>query len=270
MGRFEGKVVLVTGAARGQGRVHARRFAAEGADVVALDVCAPVVPGLGYPPARPDDLAETVRQVEQVGGACVAKVADVREQAGIDEAVAEGLDRFGRLDVVVANAAVVSYHRTWEVPEDQWHAVVDSNLTGVWRTIRATVPPMIDAGQGGAIAFTSSAAGLKGFALLGHYAATKHALVGLMRSLAIELGPYDIRVNTVHPGVVDTPMGRDPSVQEAIAAHPELTAAYQGTNPIAGGQSPDDIADAVLWLCSQEARRITGATLPVDGGTVVR
>jgi NAD(P)-dependent dehydrogenase (short-subunit alcohol dehydrogenase family) len=200
----------------------------------------------------------------------VATGADGREPVGLDEAVAEGLDRFGRLDIVVANAAVVSYHRVWEVPEDQWQAVVDSNVTGVWRTVKAVVPPMIEAGEGGAITFTSSAAGLKGFALLGHYAATKHAVVGLARSLAIELGPHGIRVNTVHPGVVDTPMGRDPSVQDAIAANPELTAAYQGTNPIPGGQTPDDIADAVLWLSSDEARRITGATLPVDGGTVIR
>src|SRR4051812_4327260 len=202
MGRFDDKVVLITGAARGQGRAHARRFAAEGANVIAVDVCAPVLPDLGYPPATEEDLAETVRLVEQAGRGCVARVADVRDQAGLDAAVREGLDRFGRLDAVVANAGVTSYHLGWEVPEEHWATVLDVNLTGVWRTVKAAVPTMIEAGNGGAITITSSAAGLRGYGYLGHYAATKHGLVGLMRSLAIELGPHDIRVNTVHPGAV--------------------------------------------------------------------
>ena len=212
MGRFDGKVVFITGAARGQGRAHAQRFAAEGADVIAVDVCAPVLPDVGYPAATEEDLAETARLVEQEGRGCVARVADVRDQAALDAAVAEGLDRFGRLDVVVANAGVASYHLTCDVPEEHWATVLDVNLTGVWRTVKAAVPPMIEAGKGGAITLISSAAGLRGYAYLGHYAATKHGLVGLMRSLAIELGPHGIRVNTVHPGAVDTPMGHDPDV----------------------------------------------------------
>jgi len=271
MGRFEGKVVLITGAARGQGRALARRFAAEGANVVAVDVCAPVLPDLGYPPATEEDLAETARQVEQAGRGCVARVADVRDQAALDDAVAEGLDRFGRLDVAVANAGVASYHLAVEVPEEHWATVLDVNLTGVWRTVKAVVPPMVASGDGGVITITSSAAGLRGFPYLSHYAATKHALVGLMRSLALELGPDGIRVNTIHPGAVDTPMGHDPNVPRIIEESPRLAAAYTSPRPLGGGaQTPDDIADTVLWLSSDEARFVTGATIPIDGGTVVR
>jgi SDR family mycofactocin-dependent oxidoreductase len=271
MGRFDDRVVLITGAARGQGRAVARRFAAEGANVIAVDVCAPVLPDLGYPAATEDDLAETGRLVEQAGRGCVARVADVRDQAGLDAAVAEGVDRFGRLDYVVANAGIASYHLTLDVPEEHWATVLDVNLTGVWRTVKAGAPAMVAAGNGGVITITSSAAGLRAFPYLGHYAATKHALVGLMRTLAIELGPDGIRVNTVHPGAVDTPMGHDPNVPRLIEESPRLTSSYTSPRPLGGGaQTPDDIADTVLWLSSDEARFITGATIPIDGGTVIR
>ena len=216
-GRFEGKVVLVTGAARGQGRAHARRFAAEGANIIAVDACAPILPDVAYEAATEEDLHETARMVEKEGRGIVAHVADVRNQAALDAAVAEGVDRFGRLDVIVANAGVASYYRTWEVPEEHWAIVLDVNLTGVWRTVKAGLPAMIEAGNGGAITFISSAAGLRGYSYLGHYAATKHGLVGLMRSLTLEVGQYDIRVNTIHPGAVDTVMGHDPDVQRIIA-----------------------------------------------------
>jgi SDR family mycofactocin-dependent oxidoreductase len=271
MGRFDDKVVFITGAARGQGRALARRFAAEGANVIAVDVCAPVLPDLGYPAATEDDLAETGRLVEQAGRGCVTRVADVRQQGALDAAVAEGVDRFGRLDVVVANAGIASYHLAVEVPEEHWAAVLDVNLTGVWRTVKAAVPAIVAGGEGGVITITSSAAGLRAFPYLGHYAATKHALVGLMRTLAIELGPDGIRVNTIHPGAVDTPMGHDPNVPRLIEASPQLTASYTSPRPLGGGaQTPDDIADTVLWLSSGEARFVTGATIPIDGGTVVR
>lgn len=271
MGRFEGKVVFITGAARGQGRAHARRFAAEGANVIAVDVCGPVLPDVGYEPATPEDLATTARLVESEGRGVVARQADVRDQAALDAAVAEGLDRFGRLDIVVANAGVASYHLTWEVPEEHWAIVLDTNLTGPWRTVKAALPAMIEAGNGGAITFISSAAGLRGYSFLGHYAATKHGLVGLMRSLALEVGQYDIRVNTIHPGAVDTVMGRDPDVARIIAEHPEITRSYGGGRPLGGGsQSPDDISDALLWVSSDEARFVTGVTLPIDGGSVIR
>jgi SDR family mycofactocin-dependent oxidoreductase len=271
VGRFEGKVVFITGAARGQGRAHARRFAAEGANVIAVDACAPILPDVAYPPATVEDLQETARLVEREGRGIVTRVADVRDQTSLDDAVAEGVDRFGRLDIVVANAAVASYYRVWEVPEEHWATVLDVNLTGVWRTVKAALPPMIEAGNGGAITIISSAAGLRGFAYLGHYAAAKHGLVGLMRSLTLEVGPYDIRVNTVHPGAVDTVMGRDPDVVRIIEESPDETRAYTGVRPIGGGmQQPDDISDAVLWISSDEARFVTGVTLPVDGGSAMR
>lgn len=270
-GRFEGKVVLVTGAARGQGRAHARRFAAEGANVIAVDACAPILPDVAYEAATVEDLQETARLVEQEGRGIVAHVADVRDQAALDGAVAEGLDRFGRLDVIVANAGVASYHLTWEVPEEHWAIVLDVNLTGVWRTVKAGLPAMIEAGNGGAITFISSAAGLRGYSYLGHYAATKHGLVGLMRSLALEVGQYDIRVNTIHPGAVDTVMGNDPDVRRIIAEDPRTTAAYTGQRPLDGGaQKVDDISNALLWISSDEARMVTGITLPIDAGASMR
>lgn len=270
-GRFEGKVVFITGAARGQGRSHARRFAAEGANVIAIDACAPILPDVSYEPATVEDLAETARLVEQEGRGIVTRVADVRDQSALDAAVAEGIDRFGRLDVIVANAGVASYHLTWEVPEEHWATVLDVNLTGVWRTVKAGLPAMIEAGNGGAITFISSAAGLRGYSYLGHYAATKHGLVGLMRSLTLEVGQYDIRVNTIHPGAVDTVMGNDPDVRRIIAEDPRTTAAYTGQRPLDGGaQKVEDISNALLWICSDEARMVTGIALPVDAGAAMR
>ena len=269
--RFEDKVVLITGAARGQGREHARRFAAEGANVIAVDACAPILPDVAYEAATEEDLRETARLVEQEGCGVVAHVADVRNQSALDAAVAEGLDRFGRLDVIVANAGVASYHLTWEVPEDHWAIVLDVNLTGVWRTVKAGLPAMIDAGNGGAITFISSAAGLRGYSYLGHYAATKHGLVGLMRSLTLEVGQYDIRVNTIHPGAVDTVMGNDPDVRRIIHDDPRTTAAYTGQRPLDGGaQKVEDISNALLWISSDEARMVTGITLPIDAGASMR
>lgn len=269
--RFEDKVVLITGAARGQGREHARRFAAEGANVIAVDACAPILPDVAYEAATEEDLRETARLVEQEGRGVVAHVADVRNQSALDAAVAEGLDRFGRLDVIVANAGVASYHLTWEVPEDHWAIVLDVNLTGVWRTVKAGLPAMIDAGNGGAITFISSAAGLRGYSYLGHYAATKHGLVGLMRSLTLEVGQYDIRVNTIHPGAVDTVMGNDPDVRRIIHDDPRTTAAYTGQRPLDGGaQKVEDISNALLWISSDEARMVTGITLPIDAGASMR
>lgn len=270
-GRFEGKVVFITGAARGQGRSHARRFAAEGANVIAIDACAPILPDVSYEPATVEDLAETARLVEQEGRGIVTRVADVRDQVALDAAVAEGIDRFGRLDVIVANAGVASYHLTWEVPEEHWATVLDVNLTGVWRTVKAGLPAMIEAGNGGAITFISSAAGLRGYSYLGHYAATKHGLVGLMRSLTLEVGQYDIRVNTIHPGAVDTVMGNDPDVRRIISEDPRTTAAYTGQRPLDGGaQKVEDISNALLWICSDEARMVTGIALPIDAGAAMR
>lgn len=277
-GRMEGKVVLVTGAARGQGRAHAVRLAQEGADVIAVDSCAGIDTVVGkYPPATREDLDQTVVEVEKAGGRIVARVADVRDQAGLDAAVAGGVDELGGLDGVVANAGIASYGRAWELDEATWQDMIDVNLTGVWHTAKAAIPRLIDAGRGGAMVFTSSIGGFKGIQQVGHYVSAKHGLVGLMRNLANELAPYRVRVNTVHPTNVDTHMIQNPGTWGMFApGDPEPTQdkAVAGFTSLNALEVPwiesVDVANAVLFLLSDEARYITGATLPVDAGAAIK
>lgn len=264
MGRFDGKVVLITGAARGQGREHAVRLASEGARLLLLDLCAPVE-STTYEPATVDDLDESVRLVEKSGGQVIARRGDVRSAVDVSSLVGDGVDAFGRLDGVIANAAICSYGRLWELTDAQWHETVDVNLTGVWQTVRAVVPAMIDADNGGSIVITSSGAGLKGIPMLGHYGATKWAVVGMARTLANEVAAHRIRVNTIHPTAVRTPMGDDPGLRSAFDAHPEYGRSFGNMLPV-GKIDASDIADAVLWLLSDEARWVTGVALPVDAG----
>src|SRR6187402_1130823 len=198
MGRLEGKVAFVTGAARGQGRSHALRLAEEGADIVAVDVCRQLA-SVPYPMATPEDLTETAKLVEDLDRRIVVREADVRDSARLADVVAEGIGEFGRLDIIVANAGIVSMAPTLELDEDSWQEMIDVNLTGVWKTLKAAVPAMIEAGNGGSVIITSSAAGLRGFANIAHYVAAKHGVVGLMKTLAQELAPHMIRVNTVNP-----------------------------------------------------------------------
>jgi SDR family mycofactocin-dependent oxidoreductase len=277
-GRMEGKVVLVTGAARGQGRAHAVRLAQEGADVVAVDLCAGIDTVVGkYPPATREDLDRTVVEVEKLDRRIVARVADVRDQAALDAAVAEGVAELGRLDGVVANAGIASYGRAWELDEATWQDMIDVNLTGVWHTAKAAIPRLIDAGRGGAMVFTSSIGGLKGIQQVGHYVSAKHGVVGLMRNLANELAPYGIRVNTVHPTNVDTHMIQNPGTWGMFAPgdpEPTQAKAVPGFTSLNALEVPwiesVDVANAVLFLLSDEARYITGATLPVDAGAAVK
>jgi SDR family mycofactocin-dependent oxidoreductase len=264
MGRFDGKVVLITGAARGQGREHAVRLASEGARLLLLDLCAPVE-STTYEPATPAELDETVRLVEKAGARVIARRGDVRSAADVSGLVNDGVDTFGRLDGAIANAAICSYGRLWELTDAQWYEPIDINLTGVWQTLRAVVPAMIDADNGGSIVITSSGAGLKGLPMIGHYGATKWAVVGIARTLANEVAAHHIRVNTVHPTAVRTPMGDDPGLREVLDAHPEYGRSFGNMLPV-GKIDASDIADAVLWLLSDEARWVTGATLPVDAG----
>jgi SDR family mycofactocin-dependent oxidoreductase len=276
MGRMEGKVALVTGAARGQGRSHAVRLAQEGAWIVASDICAEVG-STHYSLATSEDLEQTRRLVEDEGGKILTVGADVRKLSQVEAAVAAGLAEFGHIDVVCANAGIGSLGRAWELSEKQWHDMIDVNLTGAWNTVRATIPHMIQAGRGGSIIFTNSVAGTLGRPNMAHYAASKHGLVGLMRSLANELAPYFIRVNSIHPGNVDTDMvqnvtGRrlllpdveNPSREEFAAAATELS-----LMPVPWVESID-ISNAVLWLASDEARYVTGVTLAVDAGAAVK
>lgn len=276
-GRMEGKVVLVTGAARGQGRSHAVRLAQEGADVVAVDLCDGIGTVVGkYPPATREDLDETVALVEKLDRRIVARVADVRDQAALDAAVADGVAELGRLDGVVANAGIASYGRAWELDETTWQDMLDVNLTGVWHTAKAAIPQLIDAG-GGAMVFTSSIGGFKGIAQVGHYVSAKHGVVGLMRNLANELAPYRVRVNTVHPTNVDTHMIQNPGTWGMFApGDPEPTQekAIPGFTSLNALEIPwiesVDVSNAVLFLLSDEARYITGATLPVDAGAAIK
>lgn len=264
MPRFDGKVAFITGAARGQGREHALRLAAGGADVVLVDACAPFAT-TGYEASTSADLAQTVRLVEAEGRRALPFEVDVRDSPAMIDAARQAAGELGRLDLVVANAGICSYGRLWELTDEQWHEMLDVNLTGVWHTIRAVVPALIEAGNGGSVVLTSSGAGLKGLPMLGHYGATKHALVGLARSLANEVAEFGIRVNTVHPTAVRTPMGNDPDLVGVFGKFPQFRRSFGNMLPV-GKVDASDITDAVAWLLSDEARYVTGVALPVDAG----
>ncbi|GAB2825294.1 mycofactocin-coupled SDR family oxidoreductase [Actinocorallia aurea] len=268
MGRLDNKVAFITGAARGQGRAEAVRLASEGAAIIAIDINGSASEYVKYAPSTQSDLDETVRLVEEAGGKILAKQADVRDLAAIQAVVDEGVALFGGLDIVVANAGIVNYGRTWEITEEQWQDVLDTNLTGVWKTIKATVPTLIAQGRGGSIIITSSVAGLKGLPFLAHYASSKHGVVGLAKVLANELGEHDIRVNTVHPHGVATGMN-DSSMTDFLATSPMLGPIFMPTLPYQVVEA-EDIANIVAFLASDEGKFITGAQLPVDLGALNR
>jgi SDR family mycofactocin-dependent oxidoreductase len=262
-----GKVAYVTGAARGQGRSHCIRLARAGADIVAIDACAAVAEHNGYPPATPEDLAETVSLVEGEGRKIVADEVDVRDLAGQQRMVADALEQFGHLDIVVANAGVMNWGRLWEISAQQFQEVIDVNLTGLWNTVKAVVPPMIDAGNGGSIITISSAAGIKAVPGCGHYCASKFGVVGLTNSLAVELGEFGIRVNSVHPYGTDTPMGNDTSMWQMFADHPNFIHSFSpGALPTDSLAAPDLVSDIVVWLASDASSLITAAQIPAEKG----
>jgi SDR family mycofactocin-dependent oxidoreductase len=276
-GRVAGKVAFITGAARGQGRSHAIRLAQEGADIIAVDILEDV-PGIPYAGATEADLAETVKLVEALDRRIVASKADVRNYAALQAAVDDGVAQLGRLDIVSANAGIgTSPHHAWEIDADTWQTMIDINLTGVFNTAKAAIPHLIAGGNGGAIILTSSAAGLQAYENIAHYVSAKHGVVGLMRTLALELAPYMIRVNSIHPTQVDTPMIQNEATYKLFRPdleHPtreDFAPASQSVNalPIPWVE-PVDISNAVLFLASDEGRYITGVTLPVDAGTVIK
>lgn len=272
MARLDGKVAFITGAARGQGRSHALRLAEEGADIIAVDACEEIetVP---YALAEPNDLEETVRLVEDLDQRIVARQADVRDAEQLEAAVQEGMSQFGRIDIVCANAGILSMDPTWELSEQKWQDMIDTNLTGVWRTCKTALPHMIERGEGGSIIITSSTSGIKGLPNLAHYTAAKHGVVGLMKVLANELAPHMIRVNTVNPTVVDTDMVQNEAMYNLFvpdAENPGREQFAEGVTAINALPIPwtevRDISNAVLWLASDEARYVTGIMLPVDAG----
>ncbi|MEV6060112.1 mycofactocin-coupled SDR family oxidoreductase [Nocardia asteroides] len=275
MGRVSGKIALVTGAARGIGRAQAIRLAEEGADIVAVDLCGPV-DTVVTPPANAEDLAETVRAVEATGARAVAATVDVRDGAALRGAVDAAVAELGGLDIVCATAGISSSGGALELTEQQWQTMIDVNLTGVWQTCKAATPHLIERG-GGAMVLTSSIAGLRGLVGVAHYVAAKHGVVGLMRSLAKELAPHYIRVNSVHPTNVDTPMIQNDHVRKMFRPDREQptraefaeAARHMNMLPIPWVE-PVDIANAALFLGSDEARYITAVTLPVDAGSTQR
>jgi SDR family mycofactocin-dependent oxidoreductase len=266
MGTLDGKVAFITGAARGQGRSHAIRLAQEGADIIAVDLCEQIAT-VAYPMATPEDLAATVKEVEALDRRIVASQADVRDRAGLQAAFDAGVAELGRIDIVLANAGIAPMAIGAADPQ-QFLDVVDVNLTGVWNSVEVAKQALIDGGRGGAIVLTSSTAGLRGIAGdspggIG-YTAAKHGVVGLMRSYANTLAPHSIRVNTVHPTGVNTPMVVNAQMEEFLASG-AMEGALTNALPVEMLEAID-ISNAILWLVSDAARYVTGVTLPVDAG----
>jgi SDR family mycofactocin-dependent oxidoreductase len=268
-GALQGRVAFITGAARGQGRAHAIRLAREGADIIASDICAPVSDSISYPAATPEDLAETVRAVEAEGRKVLARAVDIRDDAALRQLVSDGVEQFGRVDILVANAGVLSWGRIWELTDEQWDTVIGVNLSGTWRTLRAVIPAMIEAGNGGSIVVVSSSAGLKATPGNGHYSASKHGLVALTNALAIELSEFGIRVNSIHPYSVDTPMIEPELMMQVFAEHPHYIHSF---GPMLlqpnGFMAAAEVSDVVAWLAGDGSGTLTGAQIPVDKGVL--
>ena len=268
----------ITGAARGQGRAHAVRLASEGADVIAIDICGPISDTITYPPATTEELTETVRAVESTGRKVLAREVDIRDLAALEQVVADGVEQFGRLDIVVANAGVLSWGRMFEMSEEQWDTVIDVNLNGTWRTIRAAVPAMIEAGNGGSIIIVSSSAGLKATPGNGHYSASKHGLVALTNALAIEVGEFGIRVNSIHPYSIETPMVEKEAMMAIFAKYPQYLHSFapmplrpvnhQGKKGLQEFMRPEEVSDVVAWLAGDGSATVSGSQIAVDRGTM--
>jgi len=266
-----GRVALITGAARGQGRSHALALAAAGADIIAADICAPVSTA-PYALAAPEDLAQTVRAVEELDRRALGIECDVRSSDALDAVVAAGLAQFGKIDILVANAGIWALGRIWELTDEQWQEVIDINLTGAWRSLKAVVPSMIE-NRSGSIVLTSSVNGFEAGAGMTHYVAAKHGVLGLMRNAALELGAYNIRCNAVCPGIVDTKMNDWQGAYDMMAGGPGGTPqdrqyAAHNWSALAGRGllAPSAISKAVLWLASDDSNDVTGVALPIDGG----
>jgi SDR family mycofactocin-dependent oxidoreductase len=276
-GRVAGKVAFVSGAARGQGRSHAVRLAQEGADIIAIDICRPIE-NVVYPAATPADLAETSDLVKGYDRRIVTAEVDVRDFDALKAAVDSGVEQLGRLDIIVANAGIGNGgNKLHKIREDVWQDMMDVNLSGVWKTVKAGVPHLIEGGRGGSIVMTGSVGSHKALAHTGHYIAAKHGVLGLMRSFAVELGHHSIRVNSVHPSQVNTPMTMNevtfklfrPDLEnpgpEDFAPFSQMTHIM----PVPWVEAVD-ISNAVLFLASDESRYVTGVSLPVDAGALLK
>lgn len=274
MGLLDGKVALITGGARGQGRAHALVSAREGADVVLVDI-ADQIGTVPYAMAREEDLAETVRQVEALDRRAISVVADVRSQQQVDGAVARGIAEFGHIDILIANAGIWTQGPFWELSEESWDDMIGVNLTGVWKSAKAVAPHMMERGSG-SIVITSSVNGLEPGADYAHYVAAKHGVIGLMKNIALELAPHGVRCNSINPGAIKTPMTDHQGAWDMFAGHEGGTEA----DMMAGGYSfhalkgmtflpPEVIANTALYLNSELAAAVTGVTIPVDAGHMI-
>ncbi|OBA64804.1 3-ketoacyl-ACP reductase [Mycobacterium sp. 1100029.7] len=277
-GRVEGKVAFITGAARGQGRSHALRLAQEGADIIAVDICTAISSNSEIPPSTPDDLAETADLVKGLNRRVVTAEVDVRDYPALKAAVDSGVEQLGRLDIICANAGIGNGGQTLDkTSEADWEDMIDVNLAGVWKTVKAGVPHLISQGQGGSIILTSSVGGLKAYPHTGHYIAAKHGVVGLMRTFAVELGQHFIRVNSVHPTNVNTPMFMNegtmklfrPDLENPGPEDLKVAAQFMHVLPV-GWVEAIDISNAVLFLASDESRYITGLPVTVDAGSMLK
>ena len=273
MGQLEGKVAVITGGGRGQGRAHAVRLASEGADIVVCDITEQVG-SVPFPTGRPGDLDETVAEVEKLDRRCVALEADVRRTADMTRLADTAMAEFGRVDFLLANAGILSLDdATWEITDDAWEDMIAINLTGVFKTCRAVVPHMIartgdDAG--GAIIMTSSVAAIKGFPGCTHYSAAKAGMVQLMRVLATELAPHRIRVNTIHPTGVSSPMSNNDFFPTWMTENPALGDGMRGNLMPIEALPESDVSDVVAFLCSDAAKWMTGGTIGVDAGFLLK
>jgi SDR family mycofactocin-dependent oxidoreductase len=272
MGLLDGKVAFISGAARGQGRSHAVRLAQEGADIVAVDICKPVetVP---YNTATPEDLAETVRLVEALDRRIIASQVDTRDLPALNQAAEAGVAEFGRLDIILANAGIFTAAPALEMDEETWSTMIDINLSGAWKTIRAAAPHIVNSQRGGAIVITSSLAAISANENMVHYSAAKAGLVGMMKVLAKELAPHSIRVNSVHPTTVATDMILNdtfyklfrPDLESPTREDFEVAARTLNALPVAAVEA-SDVTEAILYLVADSGRYVTGSTLVIDAG----
>jgi SDR family mycofactocin-dependent oxidoreductase len=275
--RFQDRVVFITGAARGMGRSHALAFAREGARLILCDACHQykTVP---YPLAQPEELTALAHEIEHMGRPVIASQTDVTHLVAMQELVGQAQHELGPIDVVVANAGLYSFAPSWELSEEQWDETINVDLKGVWITCKVSIPSMLTRRSGKIICIASTAA-LKGMSNLAHYVAAKHGVLGLVKTLAIELAPYNINVNAVCPTSVNTTMCRNQALYDIFAGGPGPQATYEHMLSLMNQLNlfsdrdllpPEAISSAVLWLASDEARHLTGCALPVDAGYLTR
>lgn len=274
MNRLNGRVAVITGGARGQGRAIAEKFAREGADIMLIDSCSPI-DHLAYPLSTKDDLNEAVKAVELTGRRCLSAIADVRDQSAIDEAVSETLSVFGRIDVLVANAGIVDFKPFWEITEQEWQDQIDINCTGAWRSAKAVAPAMMEA-KNGVIIFSSSINGVDGDINFMHYIAAKHGVLGIMKAAALELAPYNVRCNAIVQGPIDTIMNNNQKSYDRVAGRPggtreDYVRGVRNWVALRNGTvlPPKAIADGMIWLASDESEHVTGHQMVIDAGHLI-